>query len=195
MTLTELQNEVYTLTNRPDLVAQTLAAVRAATLKAHHSDFFFKDLVETGVVFSTSEYLQQLEYRTIFPLWRAIKYLRKSDSTGTEGPIFTILTPEDVLDSYKIDKTDVLYMAGATVQIKSSTEFQYAMIGYYKQPDIAVSTYDSWIALDHPYAIIYEAAATVLKMIGKDSGFTSYSQLALLQFAEIKLSNILAQGY
>ena len=79
MTLTELQAEVYTLTNRPDLTAQTLAAVRSATLKLHQLDYFYKDLFETSLVFSSSEFIQQLEFRSLVPRWRALKYIRKLD--------------------------------------------------------------------------------------------------------------------
>ena len=46
MTLAELIAEVYLLTNRPDRVAMTTSAVKAATLKAHKSDFFSKDIHE-----------------------------------------------------------------------------------------------------------------------------------------------------
>ena len=59
MTLNELIAEVYTITNRPDLVAQTLMAVRSATLKLHQSDYYYKDIFETGFQFTSAEYLQQ----------------------------------------------------------------------------------------------------------------------------------------
>ena len=54
-TFTELCNDVYTMTKRPDLVAETKLAVKAATLKAHQSDFYPKDIYETGIQFSRSE--------------------------------------------------------------------------------------------------------------------------------------------
>ena len=49
MTFDELVAEVYLLTARGDLTAETQSAVKAATLKAHKSDFFSKDIFETGV--------------------------------------------------------------------------------------------------------------------------------------------------
>jgi hypothetical protein len=196
MTLSELIQEVYTLTNRPDLVGLTLTAVRAATLKMHQSDYYYKDIFETGVSFSTAEYVQQIEYRALLPLWRAFKYLRKTDVTGTEqGRFIDLITPEVVLDGYNLNRSDVCYVAGSVIQIRSSTQLQYAILGCYINPVITEAGYNSWIALDHPYAIVYEAAAGVFKAIGDTDQFAAYTQLAGLQILELRGSNIQAQGY
>lgn len=196
MTLAELIAEVYLITNRSDLVSQTSAAVRAATLKAHQSDYYYKDMRETGISFTTAGYIQQIEYRVLLPLWRAFKYLRKTDVNGTDTlGFFELILPEAVLDDYKINREDVCYVAGSVIQIRSSTEIQYAILGYYQNPNITVSGYDSWVALDHPFAIIYEAAAQIFKQTGDTDQFAAFTQLAGQQFAEIRLSNILAQGF
>lgn len=196
MTLNELIAEVYTITNRPDLVAQTLTAIRSATLKLHQSDYYYKDLQETGVSFAFSLYLQQIEYRTLFPNWRALKYIRKTDSVASDtGKLFEIVLPENVLDDYKLNRNDVCYVAGAVIQIRSSTALQYIITGRYDNPDITVAGYNSWIALDHPYAIVYEAASAVFKMNGDTDQFAAYSQLAGMQLVELRNTNILAQGF
>jgi hypothetical protein len=196
MTLTELTQEVYTLTNRPDLVNETLTAVRSATLKMHQSDYYFKDLAESGVQFSTLEYLQQIEYRTLFPLYRALKYIRKTDSQGyDQGAFFDIIPPENVVDDYNLNRTNVCYVAGAVIQLRSSIQFQYILLGRYENPNITASGYNSWIALDHPYAIVYEAAATVFKMVGDTDQFAAFNALAAQQMAELRMSNIQVQGY
>lgn len=196
MTLAELIQEVYTLTNRPGLVAETLTAVRSATLKLHQLDYFYKDIFETGVSFTAAAYVQQIEYRTLIPKWRALKYLRKTDSTGTEqGQIYNIITPEQVLDSYGTNQENVCYVAGSAIQIRSRDQLQYAMLGCYVNPDITEAGYDSWIALDHPYAIVFEAAAIIFKAIGDTEKFAAYTQLAAMQAAEVKLSNIQSYGY
>ena len=195
MTLTELQDEVYTITKRPDLVAETLLAVRQATLALHQLDYFWKDLQETGLSFTTSAYLQELEYRSILPQFRSLKYLRKSDSAGAVGAFFTVVQPESVLDLYGTDRTDVCYAAGASIEIKSSTQFQYAILGYYANPVITVSGYSSWIALDHPYAIILEAAEKVFKMTGKTEEFAAFKFLRDEERNRLIISNIQAVGY
>jgi hypothetical protein len=196
MTLNELIAEVYTITNRPDLVAQTLTAVRSATLKLHQSDYYYKDLRETGVSFVSALYVQQLEYRPLFPKWRALKYVRKTDAAGTDtGAFLELVVPENVLDNYKQNRNDICYVAGEVIHIRSSTQLQYIILGRYDSPDITQSGYDSWIALDHPYAIVFEAASTVFKMIGDTDQFAAYTQLAGMQLVELRNSNILAAGY
>lgn len=196
MQLAELITEVYTLTGRPDRVAETASAIKSATLKAHQSDYYYKDLFETGIAFSTSDYVQQFDYRTLIPLWRASKYLRKYDNTsGTPGKFLNLIEPEEVLDRYSVEKTNIYYYAGAFLNLKSDTEEQYYLYGCYVNPDITTATYSSWIALDHPYAIIYDAAATVFKAIGKDEEASSFRVLVAEQIAMVKQSNIVAQGY
>lgn len=192
---TDLCNEVYTLTNRPDLVAETNMAVRAATLKAHQQDFFYKDLFETGITFSTSDYVQALEYRNVLPKFRSLKYIRKTDSAGVPGAFLNVITPAMVLDKYGTTREDVCYAAGELIQLKSSTSLQYILLGCYLNPVVTETDYNSWIALDHPFAIVYEAAATVYKAIGQDDQATMFKRLTDEQYAFIKASNIEVEGY
>lgn len=196
-TFSELLADVYTLTNRPDLVNETKVAVKSATLKAHQIDFFYKDLFETGIQWSPVAYVQSLDYRTLVPRWRALKYLRKYDASGSglPGAFLTILTPEQVLDSYSLAKEDVCYGAGEMIEIKSSTEDEYMLLGCYINPDITELSYSSWVALDHPYAIVFDAVATVFKTIGFDEQSAEYRRMVAEQYMLIRESNILAVGY
>ncbi len=196
MNLTELCNEVYTITNRPDLVAATKAAVRSATLKIHQVDYFYKDLYETGVAFSPAAYKQEIEYRALIPRFRSLKYLRKSDATGIGLNFFEVLTiPEQIVDSYQTNKTDVCYVAGSQIQIYSSTELAYVILGCYIAPDITEADFSSWVAVDHPFAIVYEAAAKVFKMIGKTEEFNAFALMAGDERQAIIVSNIQSVGY
>lgn len=191
---TELCDEVYTLTNRPDLIAETKMAVKAATLKAHQSDLYYKDIFETGISFATSDYVQALEYRSVIPKYKQLKYIRKTDSAGTSGNFLEVITPTTALDKYGSVKEDVCYAAGEVIQIKSSTQLQYILFGCYVNPDITESGYNSWIALDNPYAIIFEAAATVYKAIGQDDQSTTFRTLVQEQIMMLKAANIEAEG-
>lgn len=196
MNFSELCTEVYTLTARPDRVAETESAVKSATLKMHQSDYYYKDLFESGVVFDSAAFVQNLEYRELLPRWRALKYLRKFDNTsGTPGKELDVIVPENVFDAYKIQKQDICYVAGAYIQINSSTAEQYYLLGCYLNPDITSAGFNSWIALDHPYSIIFDAAATVFKAIGKDEEASAFRGLVAEQLALIKASNIVAVGF
>lgn len=196
-TFAELCSDVYTLTNRDDLVNETALAVRAATLKLHQSDFYFKDIFETGIKFSTSDFTQQLDIRTVVPLYRALKYLRRYDNAGTgvAANYYQILTPNELVDSYGVDKTNVAYAAGTVLNIKSKVALQYALLGVYVNPDITVAGFNSWIATDHPFAIEFEAARLIFKQIGFDEQSAAYEKLVNEQLAELRLNNIQATGY
>lgn len=190
--------DVYSLTNRPDLVNETALAVKAATLKAHHSDFYYKDLFETGIVFSTSEFQQSLPYKSLIPLWRSIKYLRKCDATVTPnvpGDFLSLLTPEDALDSYGINKEDVYYIAGLEIQIRSVDAQSNYLIGCYLHPDVTPTGYNSWIADEHEFAIVYEATAIIFKTIGFDEQVAAYRQMVADEYTLLKASNLVAAAY
>lgn len=184
-TFAELVSDVYTLTNRPDLVAETKLAVKAATLKAHQSDFYPKDLFETGITWSDPAYIQSIDYRALIPRWRAFKYLRKY-SNGMPGDFIKMLTPEQVLDSYGYQKADICYIAGEMLEIRSSTEDAYMIIACYVNPNTDENNFSSWIALDHPYAISYEAARSIFKQIGFDEQASSIRQEVMEQYQILK---------
>jgi len=218
-----LVSNVYTLTNRPDRVNETSAAVQAAILWAHHSDFYYKDLVEVAAQFQALAYLQQIPL-SFFTNFRALKYIRKYyPGTGPNNPpaqdqspnnlpplygtyydpganlpdgrFFKIITPEEVLDSYQINKIDVAYIAGQTIQIRSADYFQYALCGYYAHPTVSGGVTNSWIANEHPWAIIYKAASIVFKTIGFDEQNAQYQQLCAEEIGMLQQSNIQAVGY
>lgn len=196
-TFAELLDEVYTVTKRPDLIAETKLAVKAATLKLHQSDFYFKDLFETGISFSDSAYIQQLDIKVIIPRFRALKYLRRYDNSGSgaAAEFFTILSPTQTLDEYGLEQSGIAYMAGSSLNIKSATAFQYALLGVYLNPSIVESNFVSWIADDHPYAIVFEALRVLFKQIGYDEQAAAYERLAGEQLAEVKMAGIQAEGY
>ena len=59
-TFAELVADVKILTNRPDLDAEIKLAVKAATLKAHHTDFYPKDLYGVAIQWTPVGFLQSL---------------------------------------------------------------------------------------------------------------------------------------
>lgn len=198
MNLTELKTEVVSITKRQDMESTTIAVmVRAATLKMHQADFYAKDLFETVITFPSAEFLQTFDYLTTIPRWRALKYLRKIDPTSNEvmEPPLGILTPDSLLDSYQVEKTNVAYEAGLFLQIKCNVEIQSFVLGCYLNPDITDANFTSWIAQMYPYAIVFEAAAAVFKAIGQFDQEASMRVLAAEQLALIKIGNLQTVGY
>ena len=188
---------VYALTKRPDLVSETTLAIQNATLKAHRSDYYPKDLFEQGLQFDFSLTQQSLEYKTLIPRWRSLKYVRKFDYTtppGVPTQYLELITPENVLDSFSINREDVCYLAGLELQIRCKMATQYFLLGCYLYPDVTANGYSSWIADEMPAVILYEAAAVVFKTIGYDEQASAYRQMVIDEYMELK-QNIIAEGY
>lgn len=205
MNFTELCTEVYALTNRPDLVSETELAVRQATLKMHTSDFYPRDVKTALLAFETENYLQDFDI-TCVDRFRANKMLRFWDPAGTDpitglatglaGKKLTRTEMDSMVDSFGVDKYDVYYLAGTQINVRAKAAFQYLLWAYYEYPQILPATqFNSWIADNHPYAIVFDAAALVFKTIGFDEQVSKYEKLNAEQVTLLKASNIIEEGY
>lgn len=196
MTFDELLIEVYDLTGRSDLVAKTKTAIKAATLKAHRSDFYSKDIYETGIEFTTAHFIQSFDYISFVPNYRAFKYVKRvSDENDELGKFFDIITPEETLDEFGTNRNDIAYVAGRTLEIRSSVEFSKMLVGMYVSPIIVEANYLSWVAELFPYVIIFEAARIVFKSTGDKALAIEYKDLVAEQYAEFKMSALVDVGY
>lgn len=195
MNLAQITAAVYTETNRPDLVAETLQAIYEATMSLHTVENWPKDVAENVVVFNDPTlFLQQLD-TTALPYYRNMSYIRKSDpsvsyngqvnifipssQTYTPGQRFDILQRMDigdVLDMYGVEKRDVWYQAGTKINMKSSTALAQCVIGYYQYPQLSAdgTTFVSWIADQAPFTIIYRAVGSIFAKIGEDKSWAIY---------------------
>jgi hypothetical protein len=179
MTLNEIIAEVYTLTGRPDLVTETSAAVRKATLKMHSIDYFYRDLQETIIGFPVAAYKQQYDLGVNIPSYRAIKFVREWNQVhaGNERYLNAV-EPDAIVSNYGREFTDIWYVAGTMLNLKCTNLITNLVIGYYKHPDIATNTYSSWIAIEQPFAIIEEACANIFQMIGHAEMARKFEQLS-----------------
>lgn len=191
---TSLLNDVYSITNRPDLVAETSLAVRQATLKLHQRDFYAKDLVESRIQFTAPAYYQSLSYASLFPNFRKLDYLRKYENGEATG-FLTLVTPTNTFDSYGISKEDICYLAGSLIQIRSSTSLTDFLIGFFQNPTTNPDLYDSWIGTLYPNAIVEEACAKVFKMIGFDEQAAVYKALANESALVVHNGNVVAEAH
>jgi hypothetical protein len=192
----DMLTQVYTITGRPDLVTETTLALKQATLKAHNSDFFPRDIYETGISFAAADYIQQFDYQSVLPRWRALKYIRKFDSVNNSaGKFLKVITPEQILDGYGNEKADICYQAGSKLQIKTYEQNQYFLLGCYLNPSVDPLNYISWIAEVQPDAIVVLASAAIFKMVGFDEQASMYTQLAADQLGMLKVSYLQTIGY
>lgn len=199
--LSAVMADVYLLTERPDLVEATRMAVKNATLKLHSSDFFFKDLYETGVLFDEAKYIQKLSIKELVPTFRAVHYLRKtavdySAEAGYVGSDFLeSVHPLLSKDDYGKDRLNVYYQAGTAINIRSSTAEQRFLLGVYTYPELSDELYESWVAREYKEAIVYDAAATVFKGIGFDEQAAQFRADSATWGRLLKNGNIVTGAY
>jgi hypothetical protein len=196
MTLADMVAEVYTITGRPDLVAETSQAVRKATLRAHRSDNYYRDLVESAIVFSATDFTQAFEYKLTFPRWRSLKYFRHYDPvTATPGRFIDVIDPLDAVNQYGTTRAEVCYPAGVVFNIRALLQFNTLLVGYYQDPDISVLGYSSWVADEHPFLIANTSAADVFKIIGKDEESARMDAMSIALLHDLKASSLIPIGY
>lgn len=203
MDFNQLVEEVVTLVKRNDRQAEIQSAIRSATLKAHRKDFYYRDLSESGVQFKEPDFIQNFQPTQIFgSRFRKLKYIRywnydvpSSTGYGAPGDLLTPIDIENIKDLYGYTKTDVYYMAGELIQIRTARPLSHCLVGVYLNPVIATpETYQSWIADMYPYAIIYEAARQVFMRIGRPADAQSMASLVAEEYTLLDTESVNRPG-
>lgn len=202
-TFSVLRDGVYTLTNRPDLVSETTAALRKALVKFHTANTWKQDITRVSLDLLDFPEVDTFRWQvplSEFPNHRRPKALRLPPQRlpgqwPTSGnalfrhpfnwiPIagtFEHITVDNIFDSYNIEKPNYFYVAGDSLYIKGTFSHDALDYFYYRYPTFssteAVDNITSWIADQFPDAIIEEAASAVFKAIGKDDEASTHRML------------------
>lgn len=214
-TLQSLADDVYVITNRPDLVAETKGAIRKAIRKCHGADTFKRDLRVQRVDLTALDTLEPNQYRwaidlATFPRWRRFKSvgyppgvvpphnqipapMRDVAYGFNRSNYFEEITPDNIYDGYGYERINYFMVAGNTVAVKSGWYINLLEFVFYQWPDIPLAMdtpLTSWIANEYPDAIIEEASAQVFKMIGKDEEYNRFQTLFAENIQILKASDI-----
>lgn len=193
-----LVNDIYTITARPDLIAETALAVRKATMKCHLADLWKNDLATALVPMPVLDgalvsfrYSLDLTQAATFPLIRRVSSIDEYNIVPTGYEVhFKELDNDRILDSYLLEEINYWYQAGRQVSLRANKSLAYLAVDYWKFPDITTTNYTSWIADQFPDMILEEACASVFSSCGKDSESQRYAarfqeNLAMLRTSEI----------
>ena len=183
-TLDSLAADVYTLTNRPDLVAETKVALRKSIIKFHSADTYKRDIVSQTLQMSLYPPLDVNQFRwnialTTFPRFRRPRQL----TTSTLNPTVTVfkeVASDNIFNLYGSEFQNYFFISGSSITIKAIAGFDYLNFQYYQYPlvpPVSTDPITSWICDQYPDAVIEEAAGTVFKMIGKDDEYSRYQTL------------------
>lgn len=164
MNYSDIIDEVVAWTKRPDLSAKTASAVRTATMFAHRSDNYWRDLNSDILVpISAAEGIILLD--SYLPRFREIASIEPEDN----GTLFPGLVPRDVddlFDEYSTRRKNWFLGTRQGIRYNTAILTPNLQISYYMDPDTNPTTYDSWIADIYPDVIIKWATGLMFRTIG-----------------------------
>lgn len=167
MTYAELIAEIKLLSKRGDIDDKIAVALRLTTLRCHRLDFFWRDRAEVDLTFAAANEVS-IDISTEFTRFRQMEYMRYLDNTnGALGSFLTPIEPVNMLDEYNYFKEDVYFLAGTNLNARFLYSTNGARVGYWQSPDVAVATYNSWIATELPDILIQGSLAYLFNMMGK----------------------------
>lgn len=169
MNLTEIVEAVIEHSGRPDQEAFITRKVRAAIRQVHAAGMFPRDLVEELVELQEPTNLIKL---TLPPRFRKFKALMPAQSTGnmlrTVNPRndYLCVDPTDIVTMAYQSRQDVYYVAGAVVNIRSSSKPDAVYMLYYNYPEVADPYLETWAMAAQPELFIDAALVAVLGFFG-----------------------------
>ena len=185
-TWSSLQSEVYTHTNRPDLAAETLAAVKSAVRTAHKSAKYWKDLVTTPLVgIDTSTAIQSIPLSALTRP-RSIATVQVTGQDIFLEPV----TIDDLVDADGYVRTNKFWGLGAELKLRAANPVSAYTLCYYQWPLTDATNVTSWIVDNYPDLISFWAASTVLGIVGESEIRSRMDALAAIEFADLQQDNI-----
>lgn len=194
----QLLADIYVISKRPDLQAETLLALRKAVMKLHLADTWKNDIATSYItvpVLSTTDvsfrYSLDLTNSVLFPRYRKVNCIKEYNTVATGYEItFKELDSDRILDSYLLEEINYWYQAGKQVNLRCNKLLTYLRVDYLQFPDVTNATFDSWIARDYPDMVIEEAVSNIFSTVGKDAEAQNYAKrfyenVALLRISEI----------
>jgi hypothetical protein len=178
-TFAEMITAVTDITKRPELVTLTKQAVRQATLRAHHTDFFPRDrdsAVLTYTPSSTASFIDIPGIYAAIPQLRTPEFLQSED-VSTQAPtenLEFLNSFKDFWDDQGIRKLSVFTQQGESLRCSFASATGRARLWYYLNPVVSDAAYSSWIANAH----IEEVAQWAAGIIWARTGFTEQASQA-----------------
>ena len=188
MTFVEMEEEVYIMTNRRALVAETRQSLISAARHYHAAENWGNDSVEATVAISPEAYAFVLDKDTEFPLLRVFNWIRKWDASGVDpftglasgaaGLYFINKDAGTLTDGYGLEIANVYYELGTNVRFISNTSMATIRVSYQVWPTLYPYTnFNSWFMTKFPELLIVNAALRIAIANSDSSKIKSYSAL------------------
>lgn len=166
-TFADMQTLVYEKTRRPELVALTKSAIKMATLRAHHVDFWRRDESSQLLTFTPDSSAQFVDFADIFTTvtrLRTPNFMQAEDVTSPFNPTENLEHVSDYKnfwDEYNELRSSVFTLIGSTLKVRFAVQTGRARLYFFQNPDTSELTYSSWIADQHPDELAFWAAGII----------------------------------
>jgi hypothetical protein len=194
-TFAEMETLVVGQTRRPEVSAVTQAAIRTATLRAHHIDFFARDLATGSLTYTPTSAATFYDFASIsatLPRFRAMQQLQGLDQTSL-APV-ELLEYRELQDLYDSDNNRRLHIytvIGDTLRAYPTLATGTLSAYYYQNPQTDMTLYSSWIANTYPDELATWAAAIVFARTGFAEMASDFQKTHVQSFKELLLASSL----
>lgn len=169
-TFAELRDLTVAQTRRPEVQAITDAAIRTAVLRAHHVDFFPRDLLVGSLSYtpiSGGLYQDFPTVTTLLPRLRALKTLYGIDPVSyAQIEQLEFRETDDVYDKDGYQRPSVYNLIGDTLRCYIQVWSGALQAHYYANPVVTEAGFSSWIADQYQDDVAQWAAGIVQGRLG-----------------------------
>lgn len=193
-TFAEMEALVIGQTRRPEVPAITQAAIRSATLRAHHTDFFYRDLTPGNLSYvptSGAQFYDLTDLPNLLPKLRSLQTVKSVDSLLLPVEVLEYREMQDLYDADLALRPSVYTLIGDTLRIYPQAATGGLSVTYYKNPVTTELGYNSWIANDYPDELAMWAAAIVFARTGFAEMAADFQKTHIAPFKEQLLSSYL----
>lgn len=177
-TFAEMYDLVQNIVRRPEAQGVVESAIRTATLRAHHVDFFRRDLkvVDHGYTVINDAHFHDFENisDSLLPRMRAIKNVYSVSPDGHyQVEQLEYRESDDLYDADGMPRRIIYTVIGETLRCYFQLPTGRMHVYYWANPVVQSAGYSSWIADNYPEELAYWAAAIVFAR----SGFMDMAQV------------------
>ena len=197
MTLDDIVLEVISLSGRPDKEDYIRGQVRSSIMQIHKTASYPRDRVEATIVIATPTNNMKLALPARF---RKFEIVAGALDDGTIIPLTTKdnfyerRDPTDIVNNSYTAVQDMYYLAGTVVNIKSSVYPPNIYMMYFANPDISLTTLETWAMADSGELFVTLALSKVLGFMGnKERAKELHSQYVV--DLELFVNDNLVEGY
>lgn len=180
MDFAELVTETQLWLKRPDMDGAVRSALRAATLKYHRKEKFWRDRKTVSVAPAA-----QLDIATTFPQFRQL--------ASVSGAV--IVDADYLLDRDGYELQNIAFLAGTSLNLKLTPWPESIAVTYYVDPVVSPEPqYSSWIADQQPDLLIAAAVAKCMSFAAESDIYKAAKVEEQSQWVELLQNNIESVG-